>query len=118
MTGAGDLDRRVTILRAVPSTNDFNEEVFDWSPIGNRAAKREDVSDGERAVAGTLGAALMSRFTVRSDSLTRTITPKDRLQHGGTTDVPHVWEITGVKESRDGRRQFIEISATREIDPD
>lgn len=112
MPGAGKLDRRVVIERAVTVRNEFGEaEPAGWSTYAERWAERKDVSDGERAAAGQVGAFLQSRFVVRSDSVTRTCTPKDRLQHDGGT-----WSIFGIKETTEGRFRFLEITASREID--
>lgn len=108
MPGAGDLDRRITIQRYTSTTNDFNEEVKSWADLTTVWAMRRDASDGERVTAGKEGAFLMSRFTVRSSSKTRTVTPADRLSYDGA-----VWNIRGAKETQDGRKRFIEITATR-----
>lgn len=109
--GAGSLDRRITIQRATMTTNDFNEAVPAWADLCEVWAARRDVSDGEKLAAGGIGAALATRFVVRSSNDTRTVTAMDRIVHEGAT-----WQVTGVKEADLGRRRYIEISATKDSD--
>lgn len=109
--GAGSLDRRITIQRATTTTNAFNEPVPAFADLCTVWAARRDVSDGEKLAAGGIGAALATRFTVRSSIETRTVTAKDRIVHEGAT-----WQITGSKEADLGRQRYIEISATKDSD--
>lgn len=115
MPGAGDLDRRITIQRYDSSaTDDFNEPIGAWTDYTTVWAKRSDPPDRARAEvlqAGQIGSSLMSRFVVRSSSKTRTVTPVDRLSYDGA-----IWNIKNVKETSEGRRQFIEITAVRDLD--
>ena len=111
MPGAGELDQRITIERQPTGTDDVGGETNDWSVLTTVWAKRTDVSDTEKVSANQVNAALMSRFVIRSSSTTRTVTAKDRLSHDGAN-----WGITGVKETADGRRRFIEITAVRQSD--
>lgn len=108
---AGDLDRRVTIQRSESARNKFNEPIESWSDLTTVWARRRDVSDGEKTAAAQVGATLMSRFVVRSSSITRTVIPTDRLNHDGG-----LWNILGVKELGEGRNRFLEITAVREAD--
>lgn len=105
------LDRRVTVLRSELIDDGFGMEQGPWLPIGTVWAHRSDISDGEKIQAGQVLATLTTRFTVRSSEFTRGIDPTDRLQHGG-----FVWNITGAKESKDGRLQFLEWSAVARSD--
>lgn len=107
----GRMDRLLSIERNTPTTNDLNEEVDSWAEVFKTWAKRTDVSDGESIAAGVLGSAQMSRFVVRSDSLTRSMTPKDRINYDGD-----VWNIKGIKETAHGRRRFLEITVARDTD--
>ena len=119
MTGAGNLDRRITIERFTSTTNAFNEEVKAWLPFITVWASREDVSDGEKVAAGQGGASLRSRFVIRWSDDSQTITPMDRISYGtvpGSPEQPVIWSIHGVKETKDGRRRFIEITAVRDSD--
>lgn len=108
MMDAGKLDRRITIERAIGDRNEFNEVVqADWQPLMTLWAARVDVSDGEKFAAGGIGGFLAARFTVRHSTHTAGIRYSDRLLHDGRN-----WNIVGLKEAREGRRQFIEITAT------
>lgn len=112
--GAGDLDRKVTIQRFTSVPNEFNEPVETWADFKTVRAMRRDVSDRQRVemmAAGQVGAFQVSRFTIRSTSETRTITPVDRLVHDGKT-----WAIHGIKEADEGRYRFLEITAVKDAD--
>lgn len=112
MIGAGDLDRVITIERNAPgSDNAFGEAAENWSSFITYRAKREDVRDSEKFSAGQAMGSLMSRFTIRSSSDSRSISTRDRISHEG-----RVWQIHGVKEAKGRRRGFIEITASTEID--
>lgn len=112
MISAGDLDRKVVIERATTTPNSLNELEDTWSTYFTCRAMRRDASDGEKNVAGQqVGSFLMSRFTVRSSTETRGVTPVDRLIHEG-----HTWSIKGVKEANEGRFRFIEITAVKDAD--
>lgn len=113
-TAAGDLDRTITIQRATVTYNDLNEPVEVWANFKTVRAKRRDVSDRQRVemiAAGQVGAFLVSRFTIRSSTDTRTIKPTDRLMHDGST-----WSIHGIKEADEGRFRFLEIMAVKDAD--
>ncbi len=79
--------------------------------IGKRWAKRVDISDGERLRAAQLGQDLATRFTVASDSLTRTITGKDVLQCDGSS-----FHVIGVKTTGTRRHDAIEITCSSQPD--
>lgn len=113
MSTANQLDRRITIRRdgAQTGVNGFNEPVFAPSIVYTVAARRTDVSDGERQAAGTTGAFRVTRFVVRHTPRTAGILPTDKLSHEGRD-----YNITGTKETQDGRRRFIEITATMAAD--
>lgn len=112
MKGAGKLDRRVTIERVVDGQlNGFGEPGETWSNYVTVWASRQDVSDGEKAGAGQRDSALVSRFVIRSNSQTKTITTVDRLVYDGFT-----WNILGAKETAHGRNRYIELTASRDSD--
>lgn len=113
MPGAGDLDRRVTFSQpsAPASANAFNEPVAGTPTVTTVWARREDVSDGERLASGQVGAHRMSRFVVRSTTATRAITPVASLTHDGKT-----YNIMGIKETREGRNRFLEVTAVMDAD--
>jgi len=110
MPGAGNLDRRIVVQRSTMTTNALGEDVESWSTFATLWAERSDISDGEKLAAGQVGAHLRSRFLVRSNSTTKAITPSDRISYEG------VWSIHGLKESKDGRNRFIEITAVKDSD--
>lgn len=113
MAGSGTRTRLITLSRdgAEMGRNEFNEPVYGPAVRFDRLASREDASDGERFAAGQIGSFLMARFVVLSDPDTRRITPVYRLVHEGAS-----FNITSVKEAMGGRRQFIEITATKDAD--
>lgn len=102
---AGAFDRRIQVQVAeydeygVPTG--YSDQLSDAI-----AARRRDVSDGERFQYGGLSNNLLTRFIVRSSSLTRGIDHSDRLVHEGL-----IFEITAIKEVPDRRRAFLEITA-------
>lgn len=111
MITAQELDRTISVERkgVEVGRNSMNEPVYETVIIKYRA-KRTDVSDGEKFQAGGPGGILTSRFIVRSSSRSRTIVPSDDLIHEGQR-----WNILGIKETLDGRRRFIEITANVEV---
>lgn len=108
MIGAGDLDRRITLI-SVAVTNGGTGWAETSTSLGKVWASRRDVSDAEKAAGGTVQGTLVSRFVVRSSGTTRGLKPKDRLMEGALT-----FEIIGIKEL--GRRDFIEITAEARLD--
>ncbi len=116
-TGSGGLDRRITIQRSTAGTDPFNAESLTWTDYITVSAQRRDFAEGERfatetRAAGQVGSQILARFKVRSNSLTRTITARDRISHDGAT-----WNIKiAPYETLDGRRRFIWITAARDAD--
>lgn len=109
--GAGQLDRRITIQRFTATQDAFGGDVETWVDLKTVSAKRMDLSDSERLAADQVNATQMSRFVVRSSAITRDVTPKDRINHDGGS-----WDIHGIKETREGRKRFLEITAARQAD--
>lgn len=106
----GNLDRRITLERYGVAYDDHNQPTEGWAPIGKRWASKDDVSDGEKVRAAQVGASVTTRFRVRYDSLTKTLTGADRLICEGVE-----YQISGTKEG-EGRRREIEITAARSND--
>jgi SPP1 family predicted phage head-tail adaptor len=106
---SGKLDRRITIERANTTKNSDNEPVTAWAELAKRWASKKDVSDGEKIRAAEVGATVTTRFQVRWDSVTKTITGADRIVYDG-----QVYEIEGTKELE--RREGVEITASRQND--
>lgn len=109
---AGALDRRVTLLRAAPTNDAFNEPVAAWTPLATVWAARQEASDGEKHRAAEIGATIDAHFQIRWSSTVSSTGPKDRLVCEGRT-----YDITGVKEI--GRREGLDISvvARNEVRP-
>lgn len=106
----GELNRLVSIERS--SRIDDGTASVDGPAIsiGQRWAKKVDISDGERIAAGELGTFLASRFVMRADALTRAIGGKHVLRYQGTP-----YYVVGVKEL--GRRgKAIEITTASRSD--
>lgn len=119
-------DRLVIFERLTEGTqNAFNEPAETWAELCREWARQEDVSDGEKVTAGMQYSAQVSRFTVRSNDATRTITSKDRM----ITPDSATWDVIGAKEAdRSGwrsrrpgdryvtRNKDIEVTAQRRSD--
>ena len=109
MGDIGKLDRRVQFQRATQSDDGYSM-VDTWADHGSPVwASRTGVSDGEKTRGGTVQAAIMARFVVRSSAFSRAVTPKDGMTCDGLE-----WNITGIKQI--GRKDRLEISATARID--
>lgn len=107
LIGSGKLDRRVQFQRQIIEDDGYGNVIAGWFDHGGViAAAREDVSDGEKATAGSIESSLLSRFTVRATGFTRALTPVDRLTHDGLT-----WNILGIKEAKAGRHRLLEVTA-------
>lgn len=105
---AGKLDRRITIRRKTV-TNGPLGATETWATLGTIWAARKDVSDGEKAAAGTVMSTVAARFTVRSTDMTRGLRPADTITEGRLT-----FDIVGIKEL--GRRDYLEITAQARLD--
>lgn len=103
MIRAGDLDRRIRILRFSATEDRLGAKAEGWTPAEWIWAGRKDVSDGERVRAEAQGITLNVRFTVRWSSLTASIKGRDRIEHDGVT-----FAIVGIKPV--GRKEGFEIS--------
>lgn len=105
------LDRRIQFRRYTETQGPFGT-VEEWIDHGLQVwAHRSDIKDSEKIQAGQVLATLTTRFTVRSSEFTRDINAKDRIKHAGLT-----FDIQGVKESADGRLQFLELTASARAD--
>lgn len=109
---ASKLDRKITILRSELIDDGFGMSPGPFVPLGSPIwAHRHDITDGEKWAAHQVQATVTTRFTVRSSEFSRDINPKDRINHAGQD-----FNITGVKESKEGRFQFIELTASARTD--
>lgn len=102
---AGALDSRITIQRATMVENSVGELVPTWSTIATLPASKVDIPDGERWRAAEVSATVTTRFQIRWNAITATLSPKDRIVCDGRTyDVHHVKEL--------GRRVGLEVTAS------
>jgi head-tail adaptor len=111
---AGKLDRKIVIQRYTSGGVDaFGEDTAgSWGTFITVSATREDVSDSEKVSAGQINAVRMSRFVIRSSINARSVLPTDRVSYDGC-----IWDIQGKpKETRRGRRQFLEFLAIAQSD--
>lgn len=103
--GAGDLDRRITILAPHITFNEFNEPIETFVALIAVSARRGDVSAGEAFRAQEVGAELTARFTIRWSLRASAIDARHRVRSGGRD-----YNITGIRE-REDRERWIEIDA-------
>lgn len=103
MLAAGDLDRRITIQRAMTVTDELGSEVPAWIDLTTVWASVEWVKDGERFRAAEVAAYAEVRFTIRWGV---GVTAQDRVRYDG-----RVYEIVGPPKEI-GRRVGQEISAS------
>lgn len=105
---AGKLDRRLTLRRNTPTTDEFGGETADWSDVATVWASKEDVRDAERVRAQQVGASITTRFRIRS--LAGGLRPSVEWQ--GLCE-GLLYEITAVKEI--GRREGWELSSVAQV---
>ena len=109
----GQLDHRLTILRAVYTTNTYNEPIETWTDYVTVWAKRTDATAGEGVRAAEVGAKITAHFMVRYSPEAATITPKDRLLlEDGSNGL--TYDITGVRELE--RNHWLEIHGVARAD--
>jgi head-tail adaptor len=109
---ASKLDRKITILRSELIDDGFGTVQGPFVALGSPIwAHRHDITDGEKWRAAEVAASVTTRFTVRSSAYSRGIKPQDRIRHDGLD-----FNIVGIKESADGRLQFIELTASARTD--
>lgn len=103
MLNAGDLDRRIRLLRPVTFDGALADEVS-WVAYAEVWAGFTPVSDGERVRAEGVGRSLTARFVIRWSPEVADASGEHRLEFEGET-----YGIVGVKPL--GRREGLEISA-------
>jgi SPP1 family predicted phage head-tail adaptor len=103
---AASLNRRIQIQRGTPIEDGYGGRTYTWSDFGPAIfARRRDVSDQERMIAGAWASKRVTRFVIRATAFGRSIEQTDRIVHEGV-----VFEIDGIKEVPD-TRGFLEITA-------
>ena len=111
MTGAGDLDRRITIQRATTTLNEFNEPIETWTDHATVWAKRSDASAVESYRTQEVGAEITARFIIRRSTQVHDVNPRDRVSFNGK-----VYNITRVSEPVGTRNFWLEIHAAARAD--
>lgn len=100
-------DVKIIVQRFDPSArNGFNEVIGVWVDLCAAWAARSDLGEVEKLAAGFEGATLTARFTLRSNTKSRGITPGDRLLVGAA-----IGNIKAVLSSDVGRARSIVITA-------
>jgi SPP1 family predicted phage head-tail adaptor len=105
----GLLDKRLTVLRATYTNNEYNEPIETWVEFVSVWAERKDVSLGEMIRAAELGAKITAHFLIRYSPETSTITAKDRIETEGLT-----YNIIGIRELE--RDHWYEVHAVARTD--
>ena len=99
---AGALDRSVTILRqGAPVDDGFQTLPGAWGTLAVRKAQRITSRGREVFENQGIDALVPMTFVFRDDSVTRTITPADRISFGG-----RLYDLKAVNEL--GRRRGVE----------
>jgi len=109
---AGQLNRRIKILRASESPSAFNEPVPTWGEAGEVWASREDLDGSESVRSAEVAASATVRFCVKHSPFTVGINPRDRVLYGGV-----VHEIVAVREQSRNAYREIDAVARAELPP-
>ena len=105
MIGAGELDRRITILRpGTPVDDGYQTLPGTLEPMATVWARRRDLSDGERNRGNIDSALVVARFVIRHRG---DIDRSCAVQHDGLH-----FQVTAIKEL--GRREWLELTASAE----
>jgi SPP1 family predicted phage head-tail adaptor len=106
---AGDLDRRITLKRAIPFEGAIEDDVV-WVPLAEVWASHSPLLDAERVKAEAVGATMTDRFKIRWSPELADLSAADLLTFEGRD-----YQIAAVKEVG-GRRNGLEITATAQAD--
>lgn len=98
---AGRLDRRITIQRAIKTTDELGGHVLTWGDHATVWAEVLPISDGERWRAQEVAAHVTTRFRIRWGG--SGVTVEDRVVYDDRT-----YELVAVKEI--GRREGQELT--------
>lgn len=102
---ASELDTPIAFLRRDFVDDGISKVRGEPYELAQVWSNRHDVGDAEQVRAAAQGRNLTTRFGVRFDSVTSSITTADQITCDDAT-----YEITGIKEWR-GRRVGIEFTA-------
>lgn len=98
-------DKLISLQRASATTDDYGEEVMTWAEIGKEKAAVLFGRGSERRQAAQTQSAQSVTFTVLSNSVTRSLTAKDRIVWNDVA-----WDLAG--PGSPVRRGELEITAT------
>lgn len=99
---AGQYRTRVVIESPTRTQNDIGEPVETWTTYATRWAKLEPSAGREFVAAMQVVPELRGIIKLRSDSLTRAITPAMRLTYGDRT-----FDIEAVYDETESRREVV-----------
>lgn len=106
------LDTYIRVLRLTQgAANALNERAQTWPDIGGTYGAVMALSDEQVAENADERGVSRATFRVRDNTLTRSVTIKDRLSVRG-----EVWQVTGCALSVSTRRGYRDISAVRRSD--
>ena len=106
----GGLRHLVSIQRVgSTSINSFGESSDSWSTLAQRHASIQPLTGRERFSAAQAQSDVSHKIGLRADSVTRSLTPKDRIAYGS-----RVFNIRAVL-NKDERNREIEILATEVV---
>lgn len=99
--GAGKRDTFVTVQRATDApVNDVNEVLPEWSDLGDYFAGEKPTYGREVQIAMQTRPMLKAIMELPYDSVTATITPRDRIiANGKTLNIDAVFNKDGANES-------------------
>jgi SPP1 family predicted phage head-tail adaptor len=97
---AGRLRHRVTLQRATPVTVD-GSTVTTWVTFGTAWGGVEPIRGREALAGGGILAEMDTRIPLRYNSVTATLTERDRLQHGGVS-----YNIYSIAEKNTAHREL------------
>ena len=106
-TPSGKLREKVEVFRLTGSINAYGNPYQSWTSQGTRKASIVERTGREQLDAGALQDGSVATLRMRYDSMTKTITPKDRLTFRGDD-----WDVQSVIQATD-RRRWIEVLVER-----
>lgn len=107
MTPAGQRDKRVTIERFTSTRDEYNEPVEQWSVVGTRWTAIFYGKGEERRQAAVEEGKQSASFVMLADSITKTISVRDRLFYAGDA-----WDIVSVSPVGRAEIEFIGVRAS------
>lgn len=107
MTGAGELNQTIGFERNTAGRTAMGGAAApSWTPLGSRKAKILYGTGAERRAAAGEQAVQPATFRVRADTLTKSITQKDRITVDGLA-----WDITSIAPIGGPSPTFIDFTA-------